>query len=237
MKTIQIESQPDDVTCGPTCLHAVYRYLGDRISLKQVIDEVNMLDHGGTLAVMLACHALRRGFATSIYTYNIKLFDPTWFADPSTDIAAKLVKQRSLKQSKSIQTATESYLEYLRLGGRLHYEDLTPGLLHGFIRQNLPVLTGVSSTYLYGSSREVELTPRRTAFDDLAGTPAGHFVIMFGDDTKHGQVRIADPYRDNPAFRRRYYSVKVGRFINAVIMGLLTNDANFLIIRPKTKVA
>ena len=29
--------QPDDCTCGPTCLHAVYRYFGDEIPLTQVV--------------------------------------------------------------------------------------------------------------------------------------------------------------------------------------------------------
>src|SRR5262245_26599770 len=31
-----IKAQPDEVTCGPTCLHALYQYYGDKISLKQV---------------------------------------------------------------------------------------------------------------------------------------------------------------------------------------------------------
>jgi ABC-type bacteriocin/lantibiotic exporter with double-glycine peptidase domain len=34
---LDILPQPDDTTCGPTCLHAVYRYWGDEIPLAQVI--------------------------------------------------------------------------------------------------------------------------------------------------------------------------------------------------------
>ena len=29
--------QPDETTCGPTCLHAVYRYWGDREPLETII--------------------------------------------------------------------------------------------------------------------------------------------------------------------------------------------------------
>ena len=30
--------QPDETTCGPTCLHAVYRYWGETEPLAQVIE-------------------------------------------------------------------------------------------------------------------------------------------------------------------------------------------------------
>lgn len=49
-----ILAQPTVTTCGPTCLHSIYRYFGDSISLKQVVAEVTMLEEGGTLAVFLA---------------------------------------------------------------------------------------------------------------------------------------------------------------------------------------
>jgi hypothetical protein len=34
---LEILRQPDNVTCGPTCLHAVYRYYGEDLSLNEVI--------------------------------------------------------------------------------------------------------------------------------------------------------------------------------------------------------
>ncbi|MFH1021272.1 MAG: C39 family peptidase, partial [Pseudomonadota bacterium] len=76
---VAILPQPDLITCGPTCLHAVYQYYGDDITLTKVIDEVKSLETGGTLDVFLACHALRRGYKARIYTYNLQVFDPTWF--------------------------------------------------------------------------------------------------------------------------------------------------------------
>ena len=74
-----MQTQPDDVTCGPTCLQALYNYYGDGIPLKEVIQEVKQLKLGGTLAVMLGNHALKRGYKARIYTYNLTVFDPTWF--------------------------------------------------------------------------------------------------------------------------------------------------------------
>jgi len=35
---VQILPQPDETTCGPTCLHAVFRYFGEDVPLKRIID-------------------------------------------------------------------------------------------------------------------------------------------------------------------------------------------------------
>lgn len=40
---IEILPQPDDSTCGPTSLHALYSYYGDAVPLAQVIEEVHFL--------------------------------------------------------------------------------------------------------------------------------------------------------------------------------------------------
>ena len=58
--------QPAATTCGPTCLHAVYRYYGDELDLCDLIPEIPQLDQGGTLDVYLACPALRRGYQATI---------------------------------------------------------------------------------------------------------------------------------------------------------------------------
>ena len=50
---------------------------------------------GGTLDVFLANHALKRGYDATIFTYNLDLFDPTWFALPNDEIRARLAAQAS----------------------------------------------------------------------------------------------------------------------------------------------
>ena len=41
---VDIEPQPDDTTCGPTCLHAVYRYLGLEAGLDEVVAGLSAFD-------------------------------------------------------------------------------------------------------------------------------------------------------------------------------------------------
>ena len=57
---IKILPQPDETTCGPTCLHAVYSYWGRNEPLNDIIARTRKLESGsGTFDVFLACDALR----------------------------------------------------------------------------------------------------------------------------------------------------------------------------------
>lgn len=227
---IRIEPQPDDTTCGPTCLHAVYRYYGDENSLSEVVASTAKLDQGGTLAVFLACDALRRGYKATIYTYNLQMFDPSWFAQAGIDVKAKLIEQTAAKDDAKLQHATEGYLEFLKLGGKLRFADLTTRLIRGIIRRELPILTGLSSTYLYRSKR---LFGPKDVPDDVHGSPCGHFVILSGYHRKDRTVLVGDPYLPNPVGKGHlFYSVKIDRVICAILLGVLTYDANLLVIHP-----
>ena len=114
-----VDSQPDDETCGAACLHGIYRHYGDDVPLSQIADELDRLDRGGTLDVFLANHALRRGYKVTLLTYNLELFDPTWFALPADEIRAKLDAQAAVKNWPRLLAATRGYDEFLRLGGVL----------------------------------------------------------------------------------------------------------------------
>lgn len=223
----EILPQPTDTTCGPTCLHAVYRYYADPIRLEQVVEEVPALEWGGTWAVYLACHALRRGYLATIYTYNLHLFDPTWFSRRRVDIPSRLREQARRKPDPHVQQATESYLEYFALGGRLRFQELTGGLIRSHLRRGQPILTGLCSTYLYKCAREHD-----DQFDDVRGEPQGHFVVLSGYDRRSHKVLVVDPLADNPRFRGHRYAVPVGRVLGAILLGVLTHDANLLVLEP-----
>lgn len=224
-----IHAQPDDNTCGPTCLHAVYRYFDEDLPLRQVIAEVPRVDGGGTIAVLLACHALERGYDARIYTYNLSVFDPTWFTRPGVDLADRLERQRAAKDDPKLYKATEGYLRFLELGGELRFEDLSARLIRKYLRKGLPILTGLSSTYLYRAPRE--FGPNDDP-DDIRGSSMGHFVVLAGYDSATRSVRIADPFLDNPYADGHHYSSPIERVVCAVLLGVLTYDANLLLLEP-----
>lgn len=236
MFKVDIHTQPDDETCGPTSLHAIYAYYKDKITLTTVVNEVDRSLSGGTLAPMLGKHALERGYQAHIYAYNLDIFDPSWFKPRKLSqkrLASKLSEQLKYKPSKRIIESANAYQDFINLGGQLHFKDLTVGLLKHYFEANIPILTGLSATYLYQSRREVELPSGALEYDDLRGEPCGHFVVLSGYDEKKRHIIVADPHQENPISHDNYYKVNVGRLINAIMLGVLTHDANLLILLPE----
>ena len=227
---VSILPQPDEITCGPTCLQAIYRYWGGADTLTDLIARTGRLEEGGTFAVLLACDALRRGYDATIYTYNLNVFDPIWFAHHDVDIAERLQRQRDAKPDRRLAHATEGYLEFLSLGGQLRMKDLSRGLVYGLLRRGLPILSGLSSTYLYRAPREfgADDTP-----DDIRGTPSGHFVVIAGYDFERRKLLVVDPYQPNPFAGAHKYWLGIDRVLGAVLLGIVTHDANLLVIRPR----
>ncbi|HEY5673210.1 MAG TPA: hypothetical protein VIR78_05875 [Malonomonas sp.] len=224
--------QPDDSTCGPTCLHSIYRYYGDEIPLEQVVKEVTMLEAGGTLAVLLACHALQRGYQALIYTYKLQLFDPSWFQPNGPVLRERLLAQQTCKADEKLQVASRAYLQFLELGGELRFEDLTAGLLRGYVKRSFPIIAGLSATYLYRTPREYG---PKSDYDDIRGEPSGHFVVLCGYNKETRTIQIADPLLPNPVAATQRYDVGIDRVLCAILLGVLTYDANLLIIRPRRK--
>ena len=232
---VDILPQPDETTCGPTCLHAIYRYWQQDEALSTVIARTGKFEQGGTLAVFLACDALRLGYRATIYTYNLTVFDPTWFTDPTVEIGTRLALQREVKKDYRLQYATAGYQDFLSLGGRLRMTHLSRRLIQAILRRRLPILTGLSSTYLYRTARE--FGPNDVA-DDIRGLPAGHFVIIAGYNHQNRTVLVMDPYQLNPYNRLSAgYWISIDRVICSILLGIVTHDANLLIIHPPRKPA
>lgn len=231
---IPILAQPDDTTCGPTCLHAIYRFYGDDTPLDTLIRQVEMLPGGGTLAAYIGCHALARGYAAKLYTFDLTVFDSTWFTDASVDLARKLTEQLRYKKAPRIQSATPAYLRFLELGGEIRFEDLTASLIRGILKRDRPILAGLSATYLYRTARERD-EGGLMVFDDLRGEPSGHFVVINGYDMERRTTHIVDPLLPNPISASQYYEVTLNHLVCAVMLGIVTCDANLLVLSPRKK--
>jgi hypothetical protein len=231
--SLEMLTQPDDSTCGPTCLQAVYAYYGDEVDLHRLIAETERLDGGGTLAVMLAVHALERGYGTRIYTFNLQVFDPTWFGSVEIDLTERLEKQQQHTADPKVRLASQWYLRYLELGGEVVLQDLTARRVREYLRKGVPILTGLSGTYLYRAMRERLLADESLVDDDIGGSPQGHFVVLCGYHQEDRTVLVADPMNDNPVSETRRYEVNIDRLMNAILLGILTQDANLLVIQPR----
>jgi len=236
MINLTINTQPNDETCGPTCLHAIYRYYGLDISLNETINSVERSLSGGTLGPLLGKDALLRGFKVTIYINNLNIFDPTWFKNSlaSPDILLlKLKSQAKFKRAKALNQASNAFQDFLKLGGEIRFNTLDVKTFKEYFDRKTPILTGLSATYLYRSSRERYTSQGEAYFDDIRGEPSGHFVVLCGYDEHHKLVVVADPYRMNPFTQDNYYKVSSTRIINAILLGAATFDAILVVIEKK----
>lgn len=224
---LEIERQPTDTTCGPTCLHAVYRYYGEPIDLETVVEEVVPLSTGGTLAVHLGNHAIARGYRATIYSCNLQLLDPTWFREQE-DLAARLRSQAEAKEDARLREATTAHLRFLEAGGTVTFGEITPESIYAYLARGVPLLTGLSATYLYGHPRE-----RLDKPDSVQGQPVGHFVVLCGGEPDRARVLVADPLEHEPNNSSHLYWVDTDRLVASILLGVLTYDASVLVIEPQ----
>ncbi len=227
---VTVSKQPDDESCGITCLQAIYRYYGNEIPLETLKSEVEHWQTGGTVSVNLGRHALNSGFNAEIYPYNIKLFDPTWKKLNSKELQNKLNLSRKRTRSKKQKKVIGFYLDFLRKGGILKFDDLDEDLFDKLFSKKKPIIVGLSATYLYQSMRE---TPDNEE-NDIIGGPVGHFAVVSAWDRAKRLVAIHDPMRKNPFSETGTYMLPFTKFTNAVMLGVLTYDENLLVISPET---
>jgi hypothetical protein len=226
--------QPDDVTCGPTCLRKVYDFFGAPVDLKTVLGEIDRNEDGGTLAVFLGIAALRRGFRARIYSYDLQIFDPTWAALPREELMEKIhARFPFLKDSKRLRAA-RAYLDFLGMGGEIVvFQELTPALLKGIIDREHPVLAGLSATYLYRFMRERWIPETDDLVnDDVAGDPTGHFVVIVGYEHWGRRFSLRDPSHHVPVSDDGRQVVDAQSLINAILLGDATYDAVLLEMWP-----
>ena len=235
MFPFEISSQPDDETCGPTSLHSIYRYYGMDITLETVIKEVERSLSGGTLATLLGLHALQKNFNVKIYVNNLTLYDPSWFwfDQGNNFLIEKLRAQRPYQEDPCLIQSSKAAERFLEAGGSIVFKTINARLLKRYFDRKIPIVTGLSATYLYRSPRERFTETGQSIFDDVRGLPCGHFVILCGYNEAKRLVVVADPHRENPISRDNYYKVSATRLINAIMLGVYTQDANLLIIEPK----
>ena len=217
--------QPDDVTCGPTCLAQVYRFYDYDKSLEEVIRETRRNPDGGTMAVDLGVSALRNGFFATIYPYELRVFDPSWWDLERLALIEKLEQRAETVESRKLERTLRSYISYLRLGGHVRFREMRTQLLERILRSGRPILTGLSATYLYRSRREFQ-----EKYDDIHGDPVGHFVVICGYYPKSDRFVVRDPSSHIPFSRTGRYTVTSERLIPAILLGDVTYDAVLLVL-------
>jgi hypothetical protein len=221
--------QPDDVTCGPTCLLQVMHFYGDRRSYDEVLAGIDRNPDGGTLAAFLALAAIRFGYRATIYPYNLRVFDPTWFGLTPERVREKLLSRAGAIRKRKTRRAARAYAALIESGGRIVFGEPSAETFVRILVRGHPIVCGLSSTWLYRQARE---NPDTNAEDDVAGDPTGHFVVVSGYERGGEAFLVSDPSPHAPFGEAGRYAVPARRLLNSVLLGELTYDAVLLEISP-----
>lgn len=222
---IQIDKQPTETTCGPTCLKAILKFHNIESTMPELIAEVPVVEGGGTLGVHLALAAIKKGLKVKIYSYNLHVFDPIWFELPPEQQVQKLILQSKTNKTSKTKLASLAYADFIKHGGAVEFAELSPDFLASILQNHGPVICGVSATYLYRAPREISET---NSYDDVNGVPQGHFIVVNGISNGNQQVKISDPYDQNPLSDRSKYEASTHRLIGSLLTGIVTYDANLI---------
>ena len=96
--------------------------------------------------------------------------------------------------------AINAYIEFLKLGGEIKFGDLTSSLISDYLLAGVPILTGLSATFLYKSPREYG---KNSTADDIRGEPQGHFVVLTSyDPEENAGLTVSDLEQNTQRFRQ-----------------------------------
>jgi hypothetical protein len=210
----------------PDLLAQVYRFLGYERAVDEVISDTRRNADGGTLGVYLGISALRNGFRPTIYTYNLRIFDPTWRRLSPPEISGKLRERRRFVRSRRLKRAIAAYVEYLGMGCRVPVFRARCGFLVGLLQTGHPILTGFERNVpLWVRSRTQRGVRRR-----FAASPRGISSSCAGYYPRSDRFVVRDPSSNIPFSRNGKYTVEARRLIAAILLGDVTYDANLLVL-------
>ena len=143
--------QPDDLSCGPTCLAQVYRYYGhDKRAVRTVIDETARNPDGGTLAVYLGVSALRNGFgAASTRTTCGSSIPPGGSSPAAIAQAGEAAPAPGRPARPKLQRSRAAYIEFLGPRRQGALPELTRELMVRILAAAVTPSSRVGATYLY----------------------------------------------------------------------------------------
>lgn len=210
----------------------VLRGYGDQRPFEDISARVERNEDGGTLGVHIGRAALALGYGATIYSYNLRVFDPSWSSLSTARLVDKLEARAARIQGQKLRHVIEAYADFLKAGGVVQFDDLTTELLTRLLRTRRPIVCGLSATYLYQTSRE---DPRTNSFDDVGGEPAGHFLVIRGYHGHGKEFLVSDPYKNLPMTASGTYEVDAQRLLNAILLGDVTYDGVLLVVDPMRK--
>ncbi|MBN1900523.1 hypothetical protein JW926_04265 [Candidatus Sumerlaeota bacterium] len=219
------EIQPDDISCGLSCLKMVLDYYDQEQDMQALSEICPPLYDIGLFDSQLGKTAIDLGFDVTIYTYNYRIFHPIWNRLHLSDLIGKLVIKQACAMTPHQALSARHYIEYLQKGGELLFYPLSKELILAHLDQEIPVIAALDMSFLYDCV---------AFYDEFSEYRATHFVIIHGYDPKRNVFHVCDPWHSIPIpHENGRYAVDADRVINAIFLGQDRNDSSLIVIRKK----
>ena len=213
-------------------------YFDSSVRVEEVIKNVPVyVENGekiGTSPGHLAAYLASQGFKTTVYIFDVELFDPSWEGESAGRIIERLT-QRQLGiptnswLAKYHHILVDGWKLFAESGGSFAQPPLSTELLHSLLKTH-PYLLMVNSTYLNHTAKQVYNRETDKFEDDTTrGRSLTHAVTCAG--YKEGSFLIVDP--DPPQGETQHRWIKADHLI-ASIMAAQTESDNLLMVIAKS---
>lgn len=230
MSELNILPQPDAESCGPACLHAVFRYFHQYTTLEEVIQGVGPKATGPVPMVHLAQDAIDRGFSATLHTCHFNIFDPGWKGLSKKGLLNKLRGMMENLSDKKLMNALYAYIHFLHSGGSLLFDPIDQNLFNKYLCCGFPVLCRINAARHYDHQQDgpLDIHPHMAGRDTTG--QASKFVVLY---SMHGDVvDVADPYPQNPLGDGHHYPVDAFHLLSSIEADKGTYDASLLVLSP-----
>ncbi len=141
----------------------------------------------GTWSPYIGIYAMKLGYNVEIFTYDVSLFDPTWFNLSNKSLIKKLKIAIKKIKDKDKKFGVRGYIDFLREGGKLTFKIPTKKILIKFLKKKIPPMAFVNSTAYYKRKRKDFKAGKRSEFGEVGG----HCIVISG--YKNGKFIVTDP--------------------------------------------
>ena len=194
-------------TCGPTSIQQILEYYGIETSLKDIMNGMFLFDRGGTSSDgAMGDYLLKQGFKVKIYTFDTKMFDPSWFKLSRKELLKKLQKSYNISRGYK-KYNYNGFINFLKHGGKIEFKAITLNEIKNYLKKIYPIMVGVDDSLLYGVKRS-----RKTFYDDdIRGKVWGHEVVVAG--FKKNKLFVVDPFPRNTFSKKGKYFVDAEKLL------------------------
>ena len=199
-------------TCGPVCLLNIYKEIGIETDLKTILKELKINDKTTTYPAQLGTHLLSKGLNPILINSTPQTVSPSWENLSEKDVTAKLEQWIKINKKNKWLKSVKWLISYLKKGGKLKIADLTTSLIDRYLNEGYKVICCLEESWIWGE-RKIE---EKAVFDDIKGSPRGHFIILYSHTGN--EYLVSDPFPTGMKNKEGLYKLNKDKLLVATLV-------------------